>query len=86
MLLQGTTACSGRRLQASQEEHVPHRRGTFRENWDQLLERFAHKGTPATREDQLRDAKSASRKPSEDVHQLLFKRSQSHGQPKQKAD
>jgi len=65
---------------------VPHRRGTFRENWEELLERFAHRGTPATKDDQLRDAKSAKRKASEDVHQLLFKRSQAHGQPEQKID
>jgi len=25
---------------------VPHRRGTFREDMTELLERFAHKGTP----------------------------------------
>ena len=65
---------------------MPHRRGTFRENWDQLLERFAHKGTPATKEDQLREAKSTKGKASEDVHQLLFKKSQTHGQQRQKAD
>lgn len=65
---------------------MPHRRGTFRENRDELLERFAHRGTAAGREDQLREPKSSSRKPSEDVHQLLFKKSQSHGNSRHKAD
>jgi hypothetical protein len=69
----------------SQEEHVPHRRGTFRENWDELLERFAHRGSPAARADELRDARSAKQKPAEDVHQLLFKKSQPR-HPRQKAD
>ena len=53
---------------------MPHRRGTFRENWDELLQRFAHRGTPAAREDQLRAA--APQRQFRDVHQLLFKGSQ----------
>jgi len=63
---------------------VPHRRGTFRENWEDLLDRFAHRGTPAAKADEPREAKSAKRKASQDVHQLLFKKSQSHGEQKQK--
>lgn len=54
---------------------MPHRRGSFREDWNELLERFAYRGTAAEKEDQLREAK---RKPASqpDIHQLLFKRSQ----------
>jgi hypothetical protein len=65
---------------------VPHRRGSFRENWNELLERFAHRGTPAIKEDQLQQAKSAKRKAPGNVHQLLFRGSQSAGQPKQKVN
>ena len=32
-------------------------RGSFQEDWNDLLERFAHRGTPAALEDQLREVK-----------------------------
>ena len=35
---------------------MAHRRGSFQEDWNDLLERFAHRGTPAALEDQLREA------------------------------
>lgn len=54
---------------------MPHRRGSFREDWNQLLERFAHRGTPAANADQLRNAKQKKRRPPRDIHQLLFKSS-----------
>jgi hypothetical protein len=54
---------------------MPHRRGSFRENWNELLERFAHKGTPAATDDQIREAKQRKHR-LPDVHHELFKRSQ----------
>ena len=36
---------------------MPQRRGSFHEDWNDLLERFAHRGTPAALEDQLREAR-----------------------------
>lgn len=56
---------------------MPHRRGSFRENWSELLERFAHKGTPAANRDQLRNpGTTKKRRQSSDVHQQLFRLSQ----------
>jgi hypothetical protein len=37
---------------------LPHRRGSFQEDWDDLLARFAHRGTPAELQDQIDEAKS----------------------------
>ncbi|HET7316393.1 MAG TPA: hypothetical protein VFI88_03080 [Sphingomicrobium sp.] len=37
---------------------MPHRRGSFQEDWDDLLARFAHRGTPAELQDQIEHAKS----------------------------
>jgi hypothetical protein len=37
------------------EESVPHRRGSFHEDWSELLERFAHRRKRA-RQEQLRRA------------------------------
>lgn len=53
---------------------MPHRRGSFREDRNELLKRFAHRGTPAASEDQLRDScamKQHAR--TADIHQQLFK-------------
>lgn len=55
---------------------MSHRRGSFRENWTELLERLAHRGTPAANQDQLRDIKTKI-DPPKDIHQALFKSSQS---------
>jgi hypothetical protein len=55
---------------------MPHRRGSFREDWNELLERFAHRGTPAATDDQIREAKQRKPRRTPDVHQELFKRSQ----------
>jgi hypothetical protein len=59
---------------------VPHRRGSFHEDWNELLARFAHKGTPAEREEQFEQAKGKDKKRKArarawDFHQQLFERS-----------
>jgi len=59
---------------------MPHRRGSFHEDWNDLLKRFAHKGTPAATEAQIEDAKAngegdASERPAWDFHEELFERS-----------
>jgi hypothetical protein len=57
---------------------VPHRRGSFHEDWNDLLIRFAHRGTPAAIEDELRQAKvkmRGDRLPAFDFHKELFERS-----------
>ena len=54
---------------------MPHRRGSFREDWNQLLERFAHRRTPAANTDELPEAKQKKHRPPRDIHQLLFKSS-----------
>ena len=55
---------------------MPHRRGSFNEDWNDLLMRFAHRGTPAAIEDQIREArpKDEGRQPW-DFHEELFERS-----------
>jgi hypothetical protein len=60
---------------------VPHRRGSFHEDWNDLLTRFAHKGTPAALEDQLHEANRIEQHredelPVFDPHRLLFELSQ----------
>ncbi len=59
---------------------MPHRRGSFHEDWNDLLTRFAHKGTPAAIDDQIHDAKAKKRRSSRDkswdFHEALFERSQ----------
>ena len=55
---------------------MPHRRGSFHEDWNDMLIRFAHRGTPAAIEDQLDEVKRIrDRKQSFDLHQALFERS-----------
>ena len=54
-------------------------RGSFQEDWTDLLERFAHRGTPAALDDQMRDirpkSKSARRCRSFQLNQALFEAS-----------
>ena len=54
------------------------RRGSF-EDWNELLERFAHKGTPAALQDQLREARPKHRSDrncrSFQLNQALFEAS-----------
>ncbi|HET9811967.1 MAG TPA: hypothetical protein VFP53_09795 [Sphingomicrobium sp.] len=60
---------------------MPHRKGSFHEDWSELLERFAHRGTPAAIEDQIRDARdsgSLTTQSVSDVHRALFELSDSH--------
>jgi hypothetical protein len=56
----GTNADQLRRFgeRTDPEETVPHRRGSFQEDGEDLLARFAHRGTPAALEDQIDEAKS----------------------------
>ena len=56
-------------------------RGSFHEDLNQLLQRFAHRGTPAALNDQLREAKPREQKfrrrsRSFHLNQDLFDRSQ----------
>ncbi len=55
---------------------MPHRNGSFHENWNDLLTRFAHRGTPAAIEDQIREAKQRPkrRRRPRDPHRALFER------------
>lgn len=56
---------------------MPHRRGSFHEDWNDLLIRFAHRGTPAAIEDQLFEAEpKRKRRSAFDFHKALFDRSQ----------
>ena len=58
---------------------MPHRQGSFHGDLSELLERFAHMGTPAALEDQLRDAKADEdqrRQCPSYLNQKLFERSQ----------
>ena len=57
---------------------MSHRKGSFQEDWNDLLTRFAHKGTRAALADQLAEAKDgANEQPSaSDIHQMLFERAQ----------
>ncbi len=64
---------------ATPEEIVPHRRGSFHEDWDDLLHRFAHRGTRAALKDQIGEGKPHGRKGRDrrsdpDPHQALFER------------
>jgi len=61
---------------------VPHRKahkGSFQEDWDDLLVRFAHKGTPAALEDQILEARPKIEKSRECrsfmLNQALFEAS-----------
>jgi hypothetical protein len=60
---------------------VPHRRGSFHEDWNELLVRFAHRGTPAALKDQVKEAQATARQPSGefDPHRALFERSARNG-------
>jgi hypothetical protein len=61
------------------ESSVPHRRGSFHEDWNELLHRFALRGTPAEFKDQLQEIdpkrKPRRRSPSFDPHRELLERS-----------
>jgi hypothetical protein len=59
----------------SLEDTVPHRRGSFHEDWNDMLTRFAHRGTPAAIEDQIAETKAKRRKRSAfDFHDALFEK------------
>jgi len=55
---------------------VPHRKGSFHEDWNDMLVRFAHRGTPAALKDQFGEAKAGknrgARPDAFDPHQALF--------------
>jgi hypothetical protein len=60
---------------------MPRRRHSFQEDLSELLIRFAHRGTPAALQDQLREEGSskesmANGSRSFDPHQALFERAQ----------
>ena len=58
---------------------MPHRNGSFHGDLSELLERFAHRGTPAALEDQLREANADGdrrRQCTFYLNQNLFERSQ----------
>jgi hypothetical protein len=62
------------------EKTMSRRRGSF-EDWNELLERFAHKGTPAALDDQLEEADAKWKRPGREcrsfrLNQSLFDRSQ----------
>lgn len=56
-------------------------KGSFQEDWDELLTRFAHRGTPAAIEEQLDRARREVAGPEgcrvHRLNQALFERSQS---------
>ena len=65
----------------TQEEDVPHRKGSFHEDRDALLTRFAHKGTRAALDDQLARAKDkGARRPQKrsafNFHDVVRERAQ----------
>lgn len=55
---------------------MPHRRGSFQEDWNDLLTRFAHRRKhEQPREEMLEQAKQEALHPF-DPHQALFERAQ----------
>jgi hypothetical protein len=60
---------------------VPHRRGSFHEDWNELLHRFGRKGTPAEFSDQLQEIRPERKPPRRpqpfDPHRELLERSKS---------
>ena len=55
---------------------MPHRRGSFNEDWNDLLTRFAHRRKHEhPREEMLEQAKEEALQPF-DPHQALFERAQ----------
>lgn len=55
---------------------MPHRKGSFHEDWNDMLVRFAHRGTPAALKDQVDEARAGKNgaAPADvfDPHQALF--------------